>query len=356
MPTITQAITVNTTLISPSETNAGWGVGALVGISTAATKNTAKQYTSLAALKTDHGTDTDIGLAGASIFAQGVESVYTVSIDAVAATPTPTELTAALNAILNAENAGNIKAVALAGIYSDSSTLTAALKTWADANDRIFVVSNPIAASVGGIVTAAEALASNRGFFAAHNTAADAESTEDPAAAALGVIMSADPGDTMAWAQINISGVDDYLPTDVATLEAARVNCIADLQNTSVMRFTNGLTLTTDPQDPAQYIDTTITRMYITDTLRNRIAAYRLSVRKVPFTTAGIEYVRSELIAAMAELEAAGVISDYAVTMPRISDISAAAKSSRILSGVSVWCATPGNAQEFVINMTMEAI
>ncbi len=356
MPTITQAIIVNTTVTSPSETNAGWGIGVLVGLSSAVTKNTAKQYTSLADLQTDHGADTDLGIAGASAFAQGIESIYVVSIDAAAATPTPTEVTAALNAILNAENAGTIKAVALAGIYSDSTTLTAALKTWADANDRIFVVANPIAATVSSIATAAEALASNRGFFVAHNTAANADMTDDPGAAALGVLMSVDPGDTLAWAKIIITGVDDYLPADVATLEAARVNCIADLQNTSVMRFTNGLSLTDDADDPNQFIDTTISRMYITDAYRNGLATYLLSNGKVPYTAAGIEFVRSNLIATSAQLKTQGVIENYTVTMPKITEISTAARASRILPNIYIWCNTPGNMQDFLINLTMEVI
>ena len=356
MPTINEAILVNTTVISPSQTYAGWGIGALVGASTATAKNTPKAYTSLSALTADHGATTDLGYAGASAFAQGVESIYAVAVDVAGTDPTAAEITAALDTLLTAQNAGSIKAVVLAGIYSDSPLLTAALKTWANENDKIFVVTNPKGATVSEITTAAEPLSSARGFFAAHNTPITETSfVDDVGAAALGVITTTTPGETVSWAKIILPGVGIFADGDIATLEAARVNCVDDLENTSIIRLTNDLTLTTTPTDPAQYIDTIITRMYVTDTIRNALVQNRLSTRKIPYTAAGIEFVRSAIIAAMDQIVAEDVItSEYTVTMPNIADIDSETKMARRLTGIYVTCQESSNMQEFTINLTLE--
>lgn len=353
MPDINQAITVNVTVVQPTSSMTGWGAGALVGISEYATKNTAKRYTSLSTLIADHGDDSPVGRAAASAFAQGIASIWAVSMRAAGSTPTATEASNALNALLEV-SIEPISAACLAGIYSDNAALTAALKQWADDNDKIFVVTNPKGATVSAITTAAAALASHRGMFVAHNTAASADFNDDIAAAALAALLIAKPGDTLMWAAISTaSSTGQYLKADQFTLEANSVNFIIDLQNNGQQRLSNDLTLATAPADP-KFIDITISRKYITDAIQNAIAEYRITSRKIPFTDAGIEYVRSIIIAALEALAANGVLAEYSVTMPALADISAEDKTARKLSGILIHCVLAGNIHEFAINLTLE--
>ena len=355
MPSIPVAITINTTIVSPTATSAGWGAGALIGTSTATAKNTPKRYTSLAALQTDHGTDTAVGIAAKSAFAQGIAELYAVSVSVADTTPTAAEITAALNSLADVVASQNLGAVALAGIHSDAPTLTAALKTWAEANRIIFAVSNPAGETVEDIIAAAEALDTEYGIFLAHATTGDM--ADDVGAALLGVIVSADPGDTLAWDAINLSGIGKYTAADGAALEAARVNYVIDLENNGQLRLSNDLSLTSDADAVVQYIDILISRAYTERRIRDAIARYRIDTRKLPYTQAGIDTIRSLLVSALAELaDTEQVLADYTVSMPALADIPAETIKSRILPNIAIRVKLAGNMQEFVINLTLEAI
>lgn len=355
MPSIPVAITINTTIIPPTASSTEWGVGALVGTSTADTKNTPKRYVSLASLQEEHGPDSALGKAAKSAFAQGISQVYTVSVAVASDTPTPEELMAALDSLADVVASQTLGAVALAGIYSDSPTLTTVLKTWAETNALIFAVSNPAGAAVSEIISAAEALSSENGIFLAHATSG--EETEDVGAALLGVITTAEPGDTLAWDEIILQDVGKYTASEGKTLELAHVNYAIDLENNGTIRLSNDYSLTSDPDSVVQYIDILISRTYTVRKIRSAIARYRIDHRKLPYTQAGIDTVRSILVAALAELtDVDQVLSTYEVVMPDLASLSAETIKSRVLPGIKIHVRLAGNMQEFMIDLTLEAI
>ncbi|PKG32191.1 hypothetical protein, partial [Methanoregula sp.] len=207
MGNIPDAIKINASVVPATRFVTQWGTPAIVGESTYATKDTPKLYTSIDAVKTDHGTSSKITVAATAIFAQGVRRLYAVAINAATpGTPTATEVETALATLDTYATSRLINGVCLAGIESDESALTAKLKTFADTNNVIFTVTNPNGATVANITSATPALSSANGFFLAH---ADSDQAGDVAAVALGLLMALKPWVSPFWKEV-VTDVDAF--------------------------------------------------------------------------------------------------------------------------------------------------
>ncbi len=351
MGNIPDAIKINASVVPATRLSTQWGTPAIVGESTVVTKNTPKLYTSIDAVKTDHGTSSKITVAATAIFAQRVRRLYIVAISATTpGTPTASEVETALAALNTYATSRLINGVCLAGIESDETTLTAELKEFADANNLIFTVTNPNGATVANITGATTALSSPNGFFLAH---ADTDQAGDVAAVALGLLMALKPWISPFWKEV-VTGVDTFfLPNEGPTLEAGKANYITDLGD-GVTRISQGLTTKSDSSP--KFIDITRTKYYIAQVLQNAIASYRIATEKIPYTAAGLKFIEGELKGAMESIKAAGAISDYTITMPQIDAISSADIQNRKLSGVHLWGKLAGDMQEFDMDLMLEAI
>ena len=351
MGNISDAIKINASVVPATRFVTQWGVPAIVGESTYATKNTPKLYTSADAVITDHGTSTAISVAAAAVFAQGVRRLYAVAMTvSTPGTPTAGEVETALATLTAHATNRLINGVCLAGIESDHPTLTAKLKTFADTNSLIFTVTNPNSATVSDITGATTALSSANGFFLAH---ADTNQTGDVAAAALGKLMALKPWISPYWKEI-VTDVDVFfLPSDGPTLETAMANYITDLGD-GVTRISQGLTTKSDSNP--KFIDVTRTKYYTVLVLQNAIASYRIAAEKIPFTATGLKFVEGEIKGAMENIKAQGAISDYIITMPAIGDIDPDDVEDRRLSGMHIWARLAGDIQEFELDLVLEAI
>lgn len=352
MPNIPGAVTINASVVAADPSLTMYGTPAIVGESTYATKDTPKKYTSLASVGTDHGTSSKIYLAAAAIFAQGVRNLYAVAISAATpGSPTATEVETALATLANYARDKLIHGVCLAGIHSDSSTLTAKLKTFADTYSVIFTVTNPNGATAATIAAAIPALSSANGYFVAH---ADADQTGDVAAAALGRISVLKPWVTPYWKEVTCDVNAFFTPDDLRTLEAARANCIVDLKNDGTTRFSEALTTQVD--DEPRYLDITRLKYYMVQVLQTAIADYRIAAEKIPYTATGLKFIGSEIKNAMEGLVSDGALAEYTITLPNIDDIDEADKAQRRVTGISIWARNAGDMQGFTIPLTLEAI
>ena len=104
MPELGDAIKITATDATAAMPSREGGTPAIVGESAYTTKETPKLYYSLADVKADHGgaagASTDITVAAADLFAQGVRKMYVVAIDAATAgSPTATEVGDALDTL-----------------------------------------------------------------------------------------------------------------------------------------------------------------------------------------------------------------------------------------------------------------
>jgi hypothetical protein len=351
MGSISDAIKINASVVPAIRFVTQWGIPAIVGESTYLTKNTPKAYTTIDAVKTDHGSSSAISVAAAAIFDQGVRKLYAVAMTvASAGNPTATETETALATLTTYASGRLINGVCLAGIGSDKDTLTAKLKTFADTNNVIFTVTNPDGATVANITAKTGALSSANGFFLAHN---DADQTGDVAAAALGLLMALKPWVTPYWKEIVCDVNAFFLPSQGPTLEAALANYVTDLGD-GVTRISQGLTTKSDSNP--KFIDITRTKYYLSLVIQNAIATYRIATEKIPFTAAGLKFIEGEIKGALEGAKSDGAISDYTVTMPTLAEIDDADLEDRKLSGVKIWARLAGDIQEFDLDLILEAI
>jgi len=344
MPELGDAIKITVTDATAAMPSREWGTPAVVGESSYATKEAPKLYYSLADVKTDHGASTDISVAATALFAQGVRKIYAVAIDAATAgSPTATEVEDALDTLAPYAGQKLIHGVCLAGITT--SALLAKLKAFADANNVIFTISNAPGDTVSAITTVASALSSGNGFYLAH---ADTDTTEDVAAAALGVIMTLRPWNTTFWRYVNV-GVNEYFaPGDVPTLETAKVNVITNRVDRA-NRISNALTLSGSPK----FIDVTRTKYYAVTAIQDSVASLRLRMTKLPYTPAGLDYVRGAIAQALEGMVRSGALHSYTISMPAFEDIADTDKANRILKNVNINAVLAGDIQTFDLNLTI---
>jgi|GEM_PF-2187900 hypothetical protein len=343
-PDIGDAITINVVTEEVTRAAIEWGTPAVVGESDYTSKNSPKLYASLDAVKTDHGETSNVYKAAQAIFAQGIRRLYAVAIDAaVPGSPTATEVQTALNTLASYAENKEIHGVCCAGITD--TTLLAELKSFADSNNVIFTATNANGDSVSTITTAVGNLSSSNGFFLAHN---DSDTTEDVAAAALGVLMALKPWETAFWRAIN-TDVDEYFaPGDVPTLESGKANVILNLAGAN--RISNGLTTGGDPK----FIDITRTKYYTVTAIQDSIANLRLRMAKIPWSDAGLEYVRGAIASALESMVRDGALSSYDIVMPSLDSIPEADRQNRKLTGVQVTATLAGDIHEFSLNLTIQ--
>jgi|Deesub1362A_J573_1020465.scaffolds.fasta_scaffold00761_15 hypothetical protein len=343
-PDVGDAIVINTVLETAAMPAREWGVPAVVGESAYTTKNTPKLYYSLADVKTDHGDTSDVTKAAQAIFTQGVRKLYAVSMDVTTpGSPTATEVETVLNTLAPYAENKQIHGVCLAMITD--TTLLAKLQAFADTNNVIFTVTNANGDDVTTITTAVSNLVSANGFFLAHS---DSDIDEDVAAAALGIIMTLKPWNTTFWRFITTAVNEYFAPGDVPTLESGKANVILDIAGSN--RISNALTTGGDPK----FIDITRTKYYSITAIQDSLASLRLRMAKIPYTPAGIEYVRAAIAQALEGMMGDGALSSYTIVMPDYDSISDTDKSNRILKDVYVTATLAGDIHTFNLNLTIQ--
>ena len=344
MPNIRDAITITST-VAASASATQWAVPAIVGVSGATAKNTPKSFKSLTSVKTEHGDSSAISAGAKAMFDAGVKEIYTVSVDMASTSPTAAEIETALATLVNYVSSGSIQGVALAGI-TDLDSL-AKLKAFADANRVIFVATHAENETVSNIVTAAASLKSENGCFVAYK-GLPSSNPDDVACAVLGAIMLREPYFTLAWMPVQVN-VDEYFnPTDLATLEAGRVNAI--IYQKSQNQLSNGLSLDSD----VPFLDTTRMKYYIESLIRDSIADSRISAKNIPYTQKGFEAIKGWIGTPLEQLRRNNFIESYSVTIPKVEDISTANQASRKITGIVVTVQTISDVQEFSMNLNIE--
>jgi hypothetical protein len=143
--------------------------------------------------------------------------------------------------------------------------------------------------------------------------------------------------------------VDEYFaPGDVPTLESGKANVILNLAGAN--RISNGLTTGGDPK----FIDITRTKYYTVTAIQDSIANLRLRMAKIPWSDAGLEYVRGAIASALESMVRDGALSSYDIVMPSLDSIPEADRQNRKLTGVQVTATLAGDIHEFSLNLTIQ--
>lgn len=342
MPDVRNAITITTSVVASARPINQWGTPVVFGKSTYATKNTPKAYSLQTDVIADHGETSEISLATASIFKQGVTAVYVVAVTMVGSTATAGEMTTACATCNALIGAGSIHGAVFAAITSD--TILESLQTWIDAQKIIGVAMGDYTTSVSSQVSVALGLSSKNLVFVAYK---GSEGVDDIAAATLGAIMVMKPWVTPAWKAVSCD-VDEYFtPAEVASLETGRICAMINF-NAQNRLSTSYSTLST-----TMHINSTRIQYYLEEQIKNNVALGVMSAEKVPFTEKGLEVVRGFIVAPLEAAVREGALASYTVVMPQMAAISAEDKTARLLKNVSIGAVSAGDIQTFSLGMTL---
>lgn len=362
MPNVNDFIQIDVTIESTSPQATSWGVPVILGLQetgdgafagSADKLGVLTPYYSSAQVLEDHG-DGTLYKAAVSCFAQGVKKLYAYALDIADLTtfiPTGTEITTALTGtdIKNYVADGTIGGVCLAAMYNESQ-LTA-LKDFADDYNVIFTASNlpngDSSASLDSASAIMSAIASRNGFFI---YIPEVDDEMDGAAAALGLLMCLEPWASPFMKALSLPVTKFLVPSLVTTAEDTyKMNTVSKIG--TVIRLTNGLT-TIGGTD--KFIDIPRTQYYAVKLIRAAVLKLRISAKKIPYTEAGLETVKTTIMGAMESLLRVGAISEYTVQMPEFESIDASDRAARVLKNVLISCQLAGDIHEFNMSLTME--
>ena len=159
--------------------------------------------------------------------------------------------------------------------------------------------------------------------------------------------MTLRPWNTTFWRYINVAVTKYFAPGDVPTLETAKVNVITNRVD-GVNRISNALTLSGSPK----FIDIVRTKYYAVTAIQDSVASLRLRMTKLPYTPAGLDYVREPSLRPSRAWSGPGLalLRHQPAAFEEIAD---ADKANRVLKNVNIMAVLAGDIQTFDLNLTI---
>lgn len=333
-------VIVNITDQTRPLTQAGFGKPLILGDTETITgqKDTYKEYSSLDEVANDYDSNTDEYKAAQAIFAQEPRpekiAIYNVTRDP--ATPTPTELTNALNTIIASNNDWYFLI-----LTSRDSADIEEVGAWVNANEKLFGIcmgSSDDSVTVANITTVAANLASDRCFILAHK---DPSKFAD--AAWIGKMGPKQPG-SATWKFKNLNGITDagYNTTEISNLESGNVNTY--IEKFGVLQTTEGKTTS------GTYIDITRSKDWLKARMEEAVMAVLINNDKIPYDDTGIILIADAIKSVLKQGVVNGVIAKdeagnglFSISVPKRADIPTNDKANRKLPDIN-WTATLAGA------------
>lgn len=202
---------------------------------------------------------------------------------------------------------------------------------WAEANKKLFFISDDDSNIISGTGDIAEYLETNNYDRSTVLYHPDADlSTDDPYAEAAwsGFMFTYEPGEA-TWAYKQLTGVPAYQLTTAQRNTALGKNCnlFEEIAGVDVTRF--------GKVGSGEYIDIIRGTDWLEARIQERVFTVLLNNAKVPYTDAGIQSVVAELEGALQEAVDINLITEgFEVTFPAAADISTQDKADRLLPDI----------------------
>lgn len=166
-----------------------------------------------------------------------------------------------------------------------------------------------------------------------------------PAAAWMGVVFPKDPG-SATWAFKTLVGiiVDPLTTTDQNTIQGKGGNVYVTIGGLNITL--NGI------MAGGEFIDITRGIDWLQSRMEERIFGVLVNADKIPFTDAGVATIEKEVRAQLTEAITAGFIAaepEPVVTVPKVSTVSDANKTARLLPDVDFEATLAGAIHKVVI-------
>ena len=315
-------------------------------------KDTFLLYDSLEGLSADFAEGTAAYNQAQALFSQtprrGDVAVLDVTRDPV--TPSPTELSTALNALLQAGQTGWYFLLNADREQADGDR--AELADWVSAQERMYIASEFAGEGVSDLVAAAAAYVSNRVVLLAHD-GIDGDGDEFFDGALAGRIGAKYPG-SVNWRHLMLNAITKpgFTVTDRYNLEEGNVmtyweNPVGHLVTTGGMATSNF------------WADLTRAIDFVASMMREKIWDALSQQDKIPYTDEGILYLASLVVQTLEyvsgfpyyiiarDLDGNGL---YKVEPPARADIDPLDAKNRILPNLPWWATAAGAINQVTVN------
>jgi len=295
--------------------------------------------------ETYFGSSTNIAKAAAIVFSQGLRHARCVR----AASTSDEDIRAAAETLSDLD----VDFIVLANVLCTSSGNVAQHNALVNhCNDYSWLHLAGFSGTVASVQTNAAYLAQSKNVVALA-----ACSNDDIAAALTGQLALRKPWEKMMW--IEPLGVDIlayHSRSEVSQLEAGDppVNVMIYKKQTGVI--SDGYTSVGSANNPSltayNWVDVTRTEYWLTTLINSKLEDL-LMASQVPYTDVGIAQVEGKISEACEDVRMAGGITEYAVDIPPMSEISTTDKAERVLRNVIVTAMLAGHIQQIEISLTI---
>lgn len=233
----------------------------------------------------------------------------------------------------------------------NSKDYIAAVAAWAEANEKLYLVSSQDTPIITVAANVATDIAKTLKTSAYARTACSYHPNNGVFfdAGWQGKCLPLDPG-SETWKFKTIAGVP------ATKLTATHQTNLTD-KNCNYYYTVAGLNITTEGVVAAgEYIDVVRFRDWLKARMSERIFAKLVNAKKIPFTDSGIAVIEAEVRAQLSEAVAVGGLSpnpEPSVSVPLAKNVSTADKSARRLTGVSFTGTLAGAVHKLTINGTI---
>lgn len=292
-----------------------------------------KEYTTAAAIGVDLGAGSAEAKLAEKLFGgtPKVDKVAVLGIVYNGETDNPTELTAALNALILANNDWYYL---LSPEKGDDEIV--ALSSWADANGKLYFADT---------INQSLAVTGMNTIIMVHNEAA----TTYPAAAWVGVGAPLAIG-SFTWSFKTLPGINP------STYDETAVNAIHDKSFNTYIRQ-SGVNITSNGKTAGgEWIDIIQSQHYLEARISEAVFGLMARLPKIPFTDGGIALVVSEIEAVLQQAFNQGIIADedgkplYSVSAPSRSDIPTNDRANRRLPDIKFSAILAGAVEDVGVN------
>jgi len=166
-------------------------------------------------------------------------------------------------------------------------------------------------------------------------------------AAWLGVMLPKDPG-SATWKFKTLTGVEQDSPT---TTESTR----ARGKNINTYETIGGVDITREGvMASGEFIDVIVGADWMESRMEENVYSILVNSDKIPYIDAGATVIEGQIRGVLQEAVAADYItSDYTVTVPKVSSVSAATKATRVFPTITFQATLAGAIHKTTINGTV---
>lgn len=224
---------------------------------------------------------------------------------------------------------------------SNQTEYVEAIKTFADGNEKLYLAD--VNGDVSTVETAVDGFNSDRVVVYSNSK----DSNDGLASAVAGVCFPQDEG-SITWGNKAVVGVptSGYTPAQESQLASKNINYITKEMGLVISQF--GRTTS------GSNADITRSKDYLKNRLMEALTSALVNSKKIPYTTQGMAIISSAMNEVGIQALNQGMLTEFRVITPKISEIPTNDKANRVLNGVKFIATLSGAVETINLEITVK--